>query len=308
MKATAAYLALRVDEGEGAALASQVDQGRGGLQVLCQGQGGGAGGDQGECEEVHLWLGFLFFGWLCHRLIGVEWLEGVSVVGFILLDLGSSQEACVHLPGLARSARSSPDLRGHSGRCHVPGRCTYIGVHTHACRGGRTWDCYSQTRFRVLWRLQSAVNARQRGKLFENAGNCEAPTTIALLDFPQLLASHVRETSSSTLFCVQKKSDRRRNMLSVCLYTLWLFSLKVATGVIYFHSRYKRLCDKIRQPELCCLQIFGILQLFANSCSDIVSKVFGGNKKLLMTLFHISQLLGLPASQRDQQPRSAPLW
>ena len=54
MKATAAYLALRVDEGEGAALASQVDQGRGGLQVLCQGQGGGAGGDQGECEEVHL--------------------------------------------------------------------------------------------------------------------------------------------------------------------------------------------------------------------------------------------------------------
>ena len=62
MKATAAYLALRVDEGEGAALASQVDQGRGGLQVLCKGQGGGAGGDQGECEEVHLWLGFLFFG------------------------------------------------------------------------------------------------------------------------------------------------------------------------------------------------------------------------------------------------------
>ena len=62
MKASAADLALRVDEGEGAALASQVDQGRGGLQVLCQGQGGGAGGDQGECEEVHLWLGFLFFG------------------------------------------------------------------------------------------------------------------------------------------------------------------------------------------------------------------------------------------------------
>ena len=205
MKATAAYLALRVDEGEGAALASQVDQGRGGLQVLRQGQGGGAGGDQGECEEVHLWFDFFFFGWLCHRLIGVEWLEGVSVVGFILLDLGSSQETSVHLPGLARSAWSSLDLRGHSGRCHVPGRCTYIGVHTHACRGGRTWDCYSQTRFRVLWRLQSAVNARQRGKLFENAGNCEAPTTIALLDFPQLLASHVRETSSSTLFCVQKK-------------------------------------------------------------------------------------------------------
>ena len=62
MKATPAYLALRVDEGEGAALASQVDQGRGGLQVLRKGQGGGAGGDQGECEEVHLWLGFLFFG------------------------------------------------------------------------------------------------------------------------------------------------------------------------------------------------------------------------------------------------------
>ena len=54
MKASAAHLALRVDEGEGAALASQVDQGRGGLQVLRQGQGGGAGGDQGECEEVHL--------------------------------------------------------------------------------------------------------------------------------------------------------------------------------------------------------------------------------------------------------------
>ena len=62
MKASAAHMALRVDEGERAALASQVDQGRGGLQVLCQGQGGGAGGDQGECEEVHLWLGFLFFG------------------------------------------------------------------------------------------------------------------------------------------------------------------------------------------------------------------------------------------------------
>ena len=62
MKASAAHLALRVDKGEGAALASQVDQGRGGLQVLRQGQGRGAGGDQGECEEVHLWLGFLFFG------------------------------------------------------------------------------------------------------------------------------------------------------------------------------------------------------------------------------------------------------
>ena len=62
MKASAAHLALRVDEGERAALASQVDQGRGGLQVLRQGQGRGAGGDQGECEEVHLWLGFLFFG------------------------------------------------------------------------------------------------------------------------------------------------------------------------------------------------------------------------------------------------------
>ena len=58
--------------------------------------------------------------------------------------------------------------------------------------------------------------------------------------------------------------------------------------------------DKIQQPELCCLQSFGILQFFANS--DIVySEVFGGDKKLLMTLFHISQLLGLPASQRDQQ-------
>lgn len=62
MKASAAHLALRVDKGEGAALASQVDEGRGGLQVLRQGQGGGAGGDQGECEEVHLLLGFLFFG------------------------------------------------------------------------------------------------------------------------------------------------------------------------------------------------------------------------------------------------------
>ena len=62
MKASAAHLALRVDEGEGAALASQVDERRSSLQILRQGQGGGAGGHQGECEEVHLWLGFLFFG------------------------------------------------------------------------------------------------------------------------------------------------------------------------------------------------------------------------------------------------------
>ena len=40
----------------------------------------------------------------------------------------------------------------------------------------------------------------------------------------------------NTFLCA-KKSDRRRNMFSACLYS-WLFSLKVATGVIYFHSRY----------------------------------------------------------------------
>ena len=100
------------------------------------------------------------------------------------------------------------------------------------------------------------------------------------------LPSTARESCERNLvvntFLCAKKSDRRRNMFSVCLYPLWLFSLKVATGVIYFHSRYKRLCDKIRQPELCCLQIFGILQLFANSCSDIVdSGVFSGDKKII---------------------------
>ena len=48
------YLAMGVDEGEGAALATKVDKRRGGLQVLRQTQCRGAGGQQGDRKEVHL--------------------------------------------------------------------------------------------------------------------------------------------------------------------------------------------------------------------------------------------------------------
>ena len=45
---------MGVDKGEGSALATKVDERRGGLQVLRQTQRGGAGGQQGEHKEVHL--------------------------------------------------------------------------------------------------------------------------------------------------------------------------------------------------------------------------------------------------------------
>ena len=47
-------LSVRVDKGEGAALAAKVDERRGRLQVLRQSERGGAGGEQGDCKEVHL--------------------------------------------------------------------------------------------------------------------------------------------------------------------------------------------------------------------------------------------------------------
>ena len=65
-KALCQYLSLGVDKGEGSALATKVNERRGGLQVLRQAQSGGAGGQQGERKEVHLcnclWLALIGLG------------------------------------------------------------------------------------------------------------------------------------------------------------------------------------------------------------------------------------------------------
>ena len=54
MKEGSWHLSMRVNESEGAALAAQVNKRRSCLEVLCQTQGSGAGGKQGDREEVHL--------------------------------------------------------------------------------------------------------------------------------------------------------------------------------------------------------------------------------------------------------------
>ena len=66
-KIETANLSLGVNKGEGAALASEVDKGRGSLQVLRQAQSGGAGGEQGDRKEVHLCF---LVSWLA-----LEWME-----------------------------------------------------------------------------------------------------------------------------------------------------------------------------------------------------------------------------------------
>ena len=60
---------MGVDKGEGAALAAKVDEGGGGLQVLCQTQSRGAGGEQGDHKEVHLCNCLVLFPLL------LEWME-----------------------------------------------------------------------------------------------------------------------------------------------------------------------------------------------------------------------------------------